>query len=101
MVEKNAESNTVTLSPDEQLLFKTRVLIKGLSLISGDIPTEPFSCTAKLRYSAPDTECVVYPGGKNAVIEFVKPVRAPSPGQSAVFYQGEKVLGGAIIVKGE
>lgn len=101
VIEKNPENNTVTLSPDEKMLFKTRVYVKDLSLISGEKPKEPFSCTAKLRYSANDTECVVYPRENEAVIEFKNPVRAPSPGQSAVFYLNERVLGGAIIVKGE
>lgn len=99
---KNAAENTVTLSPDEKMLFKTKVYIRDISLLSGETPKEPFCCTAKLRYSAPDTECTVYPkGNKTAVIEFVSPVRAPSPGQSAVFYKGNAVLGGGIIEKGE
>ena len=101
VIEKCADKNTVTLSDNEKMLFKRRVYVKDLSLMSSHIPTVPFCCTAKLRYSAPDTECTVFPNGNEAVIEFVNPVRAPSPGQSAVFYDGEKVLGGAIIVKGE
>ena len=61
-----------------------------------------FTCTAKLRYSAKDSECKVIRIGENeAVIEFSKPQRAPSPGQSAVFYDGEYLLGGGYIVKGE
>jgi tRNA-specific 2-thiouridylase len=40
-------------------------------------------------------------GENEAVIEFKRPQRAPSPGQSAVFYDGDIVLGGGIIVKGE
>lgn len=102
VVSKNADDNTVVLSPDEKILFKTKVFIRDASLMSGAFPKEPFGCTAKLRYSAPDTECIVYPReDKTAVIEFASPVRAPSPGQSAVFYNGDTVLGGGIIVKGE
>ncbi len=102
VISKNAEQNTVVLSPDEKMLFKTKVLIRDVSFALGKIPAKPLKCTAKLRYSAPDTECTVYPTANNAaVIEFVSPVRAPSPGQSAVLYDGNAVLGGGIIVSGE
>ena len=64
--------------------------------------TGDFSCTARLRYSARDSECRVFRTGEDeAVIEFSEPQRAPSPGQSAVFYDGEYLLGGGKIVKGE
>ncbi len=102
VISKNASDNTVVLSSDEKMLFKTKVLVRDVSLMSGEIPDKPFVCTAKLRYSAQDTEGTVYPqGDKRAVIEFVSPVRAPSPGQSAVFYKDDKVLGGGIIEGGE
>lgn len=101
VIEKCADKNTVTLSENEKKLFKRRVYVKDLSLMDPNFLAQPFRCTAKLRYSAPDTECTVFPSGNEAVIEFANPVRAPSPGQSAVFYDGERVLGGAIIVKGE
>lgn len=101
VVSKDAVGNTVVLSENEKLLYKTKVLVRSFSLISGERCESAFRCTAKLRYSAPDTECTVYPAGDNAIIEFDSPVRAPSPGQSAVFYDNDRVLGGAIIVKGE
>ena len=98
---KNSEDNTVVLS-DEKYLFKTRVFIKDISMMALSGLSEPLSCTAKLRYSAADTPCTVYPIENNkAVIEFDAPVRAPSPGQSAVFYQGDILLGGGIIERGE
>ena len=89
VISKNAQDNTVVLS-DEKYLFKTRVFIKDISMMALSGLRESLSCTAKLRYSAADTPCTVCPTGENtAVIEFETPVRAPSPGQSAVFYQGE------------
>lgn len=101
VISKNAQDNTVVLS-DEKYLFKTRVFIKDISMMALSGLRESLSCTAKLRYSAADTPCTVCPTGENtAVIEFETPVRAPSPGQSAVFYQGETLLGGGIIERGE
>ena len=101
VISKNPQNNTVVLS-DEQYLFKTRVYIKDVSMMALPDLAEPLECTAKLRYSAADTPCTVYPTGSNtAVIEFTAPVRAPSSGQSAVFYNGDTVLGGGIIERGE
>ena len=43
---------------------------------------------------------VIKPDGDNVIIEFDEPQRAPSPGQAAVFYDGDAVVGGGTIVKG-
>lgn len=96
---KNPVTNEVTLG-DEEHLFKTRVYINNVNLQAAGLGDE-FSCTAKLRYSARDSECRVFMTGENsAVLEFKEPQRAPSPGQSAVFYDGEYLLGGGKIING-
>lgn len=101
VISKDAATNRVVLG-DEALLFKTKVYIKDINLMAVDSLDKPLKCTAKCRYSAKDDECVVYKTGENeAVIEFKNAQRAPSPGQSAVFYNGDTVLGGGIILKGE
>ncbi len=101
VISKDAATNKVVLG-DEALLFKTRIYIKDVNLMAADSLDKPLKCNAKLRYSAKDDECTVYKTGENeAAIEFKNPQRAPSPGQSAVFYSGDAVLGGGIIVKGE
>ena len=102
VIEKDALNNKVVLG-DEQYLFKSRIYIKEVNMIASEFPKQDIKCTAKLRYSAKDEECIFHPVGSNeAILEFAKPQRAPSPGQSAVFYNGDIVLGGGIIiVKGE
>ena len=99
VISKDPSTNKVVLG-DEEHIFKTRVYIKDVNMIATDFPDKALSCTAKLRYSARDEECVLHPVGENeAVLEFSKPQRAPSPGQSAVFYSGEILLGGGKIVE--
>ena len=101
VISKNAETNEVVLG-DEEHLFKTRIYVKDINMIATDFIKTSLACTAKLRYSARDEECIIHPIGENeAVIEFKTPQRAATPGQSAVFYSGDVVLGGGKIVRGE
>jgi tRNA-uridine 2-sulfurtransferase len=60
--------------------------------------TEPFRCTAKVRYRQADQAAVFepQPDGTARVI-FEQPQRAVTPGQYAVIYDGERCLGGAVI----
>lgn len=97
VISKDAATNTVVLS-DEEYLFKTRVYVTDVNIMSGEIPKAAFSCTAKCRYSAKDSKCrVEMLDETTAVLEFSVPQRAPSYGQSAVFYDGDRLLGGGII----
>lgn len=98
VISKNPITNEVMLG-DEEHLFKTRVRIKDVNMIAADLPTEKIKCTAKLRYAARDEECFFHPINENeGLLEFSSPQRAPAPGQSAVMYLDDAVLGGGIIV---
>ncbi len=99
VLSKDPVTNKVVLG-DEEHLFKNRVYINNVNLQAAGLGNE-FTCTAKLRYSVKDSECRVIMTGENeAVMEFSDPQRAPSPGQSAVFYDGEYMLGGGKIIYG-
>ncbi len=99
VISKSAETNRVVLS-DEEYLFKNRVYIKDVNYSFMKKADKAFNCTAKLRYSAKDTACRIEPLSDNtAVIEFETPQRAATAGQSAVFYDGDILLGGGIIEK--
>lgn len=101
VISKDPVTNKVVLG-DEEHIFKKRIYLKDINMIAADIPASPVACTAKLRYSARDDKCILHPISENeAMLEFERPQRAPSPGQSAVFYDFDAVLGGGKIVRGE
>ncbi len=73
-----------------------------VSWVAGETPSRaPFEAEVRLRYRGGDVPCVVEPvGGDRIRVEFRSPQRAVAPGQSAVVYRGEEVLGGGRIVEG-
>lgn len=62
-------------------------------------PQLPLHCTCKVRYRAPDVPCTISEENGALKVVFDTPVLAAAPGQSAVFYQGQECLGGAVIDK--
>ncbi|MDD6643000.1 MAG: tRNA 2-thiouridine(34) synthase MnmA [Firmicutes bacterium] len=92
-----AEKNTVTLGPAEALYSKTATVTE-LHWISGEAPTVPIRCKAKVRYRQTEQWATVTPrGAADAELVFDEPQRAITPGQAAVFYDGDTVLGGGTL----
>ena len=93
------EQNAVVVGPNEAL-FTRECFVPGMHWISGEAPARPFRCSAKTRYRQPEQPCTVYPAGAHGVrLVFDEPLRAITPGQSAVLYDGDTVLGGGIIAR--
>ncbi len=63
----------------------------------GDKPTHPIRVGVKFRYRQPDQFCELRFEGDRIHLTYEHPVEAVTPGQIAVFYDGEKMLGGGII----
>ncbi len=55
------------------------------------------NCRVKIRYRQPDQECLVTQEGDGLLVRFNEQQRAVAPGQFAVFYDGDRCLGGAVI----
>ena len=97
VTEINFHKNVIILSDDKDL-YKDKLLVKDLSFISGDKLSNSIKAEVKIRYNSKKSPAIISPYGEDSVlISFEKPQRAVTPGQSAVFYQGDVVVGGGII----
>ncbi len=83
---------------DESGLYAGTVHVAGMNWIPFPDPGRPFRAQAKLRYTVRTAPCTVVPCGDGAELRFDEPQRAVTPGQAAVLYDGEVVLGGGVIV---
>lgn len=96
VVKINADTNEVVIGSDDDL-YSRIVNVHDFHWISGDTPPESFTCKAKIRYRMTEQPATVSVNGTTAIIHFDEPQRAATPGQTAVFYDGDIVLGGGII----
>ncbi len=90
-------SNEIVLGK-KQDLFSSGMTVKDVTWLLSDIPTEPQRCSVKIRYHGQEYACTVRPLADRTVsVLFDEPAKAVTPGQSAVFYREDTVLGGGII----
>lgn len=95
---KDMAANTVTVGP-ESVLYSRFVQVEDMNWISVPTLENPMRVQAKLRYRQREQWATACPAENGAVIlEFDEPQRAVTPGQSAVLYDGEFVVGGGVIV---
>lgn len=98
VVDKDKDSNTVTLGKSNALFSKT-LTARELNWISIAELTQPMRVTAKTRYSQNEHSATITPSENNQVlVEFDEPQRAITKGQAVVFYDGDSVVGGGTIV---
>lgn len=91
------KSGDIVLGGNDDLL-SYQANVYDFNWISGEIPQNAFRCRVKTRYRQPEQAATVTPTGENTVsIVFDEPQRAVTPGQSAVLYDGDVVLGGGTI----
>ena len=99
--EVRPRDNTVVLS-DNASLFARSLTADRLNLIPLDRLDAPLRLRAKIRYRMAEQPCTVEQTGPDRVrVVFDQPQRAITPGQAVVFYDGDLVVGGATILKGD
>lgn len=93
------ETNEVVIGKNEDI-FTKEVLCDRVNYMAMEDLTEPRKAFAKIRYNHKGEYCLLekLPDGK-VLCHFEQPVRASTPGQAVVFYDGEYVLGGGTIIQ--
>lgn len=101
VVSIDAENNRIVAS-DEEALSSNCLTASSLNWLSIDAPSEPTRVKARIRQKHREADATLFPLSDGGVkVVFDEPQRAVTPGQSAVFYDGDLVLGGGVIEKTE
>jgi tRNA-specific 2-thiouridylase len=91
------ERNTVIVGEGEEVYGDT-FIVDSINWIVSQKMVSSFSTQVKIRYNHPGSEAIVSPKGDGELkVKFKSPQKAITPGQAAVFYDGETVLGGGWI----
>lgn len=94
----NCEKNEVIVG-EEQELYTKETFVEDINLLLVNEILEPREVEVKTRYSSKLAKARIWQDGKYMKVVFEEPQRAITPGQSAVFYQGDIVIGGGKFTK--
>jgi len=100
VVDKDIKTNTlyVAQGQDHPRLYTSHLKASLLSFVDEPPKSLPFACFAKIRYRQEDQPCTIKKLDEDTLeVFFPTPQRAVTTGQSIVFYQGKKCLGGGVI----
>lgn len=95
----NPETNTVVLG-DEQDLEQNDMMVGKINWIKYDGITDGMEAITKIRYKDKGAFSNLYTADNGVNVRFYENVKGIAPGQSAVFYEGNDVIGGGIIQRG-
>ncbi|MDQ6695611.1 MAG: tRNA 2-thiouridine(34) synthase MnmA [Chloroflexota bacterium] len=97
VTELRPEENVVVVGTDSDLRSDA-LTADDMHWTSGQAPAEPFRANVKIRYRAAEVPATVSPlDGRRIRVEFDTPQRAVTPGQAAVIYMDDRVIGGGTI----
>ncbi|MGO0123563.1 tRNA 2-thiouridine(34) synthase MnmA [Desulfothermobacter acidiphilus] len=88
--------NALVVGPEE-FLYRSHCWVDELNFILCDRLALPVRAEVQVRYTAPAVPAVIRPEGERVRVDFAFPQKAVAPGQAAVFYQEDLVLGGGTI----
>jgi len=95
---KNSTTNTLIVGTQEELGSR-ELTAREVNWLSGETPSEPFHADVKIRYTAKEAEALVTPIiGNQVQVQFDASQRDITAGQAAVFFQGDLMIGGGIIL---
>lgn len=95
----DAKKNRIIVGENEDL-FRNRLLAKDLAFTDGTPPAKEFEAEGKVRYGMKVHKChVKVQDDGRAVVTFTEPQRAITSGQSVVFYEGDRLIGGGTIIR--
>jgi tRNA-specific 2-thiouridylase len=80
-------------------LDRTAFGVERATFVSGAPPAPDEVITVRVRHRHAGAPCRIESAGGTLLVQALEPVRAPAPGQAAVFYRGDEVLGGGIIAR--
>lgn len=100
--EIRAQTREIVLTTDPaELMTRSVRLGKANLLVPAYDPRTEFSCSVKVRYRSPAVPAKVVRTADGCVLTFEKAQRAVTPGQAAVFYEDDVLIGGAWIERAE
>ena len=99
VVKLDKKNNAVIVSNNfrDSLLVKKNLIVENVNWTNGKAPGLLMQCNARIRYGHAAVKCSVKRFQKKYLVEFKNPQRAITPGQSAVFYKRNEILGGGVI----
>jgi tRNA-specific 2-thiouridylase len=89
--------NNIIFVGSREASFSIKAVVEGLCWVSGKEPKFPLKCFTKIRRLHPEAGSVLKKSGETVLVSFKTAQHAVTPGQSAVFYDNDTVLGGGII----
>ena len=93
------ETNTVVLGSESDL-NKTEMFVTKINWIKYDGLIDGMEVTTKIRYKDKGALSTLHPTENGIKVIFYENVKGVAPGQSAVFYEGDDVIGGGVISRG-